>query len=148
MLERAAANTHEPSEIAEIHFRNATILRTKEADPAEIEAALLRAVDADAGHRPTLEALERLARDAKDDERLANILDLQLHTATDDGERGRLLREIAGLYGGQLAQPAAALPYLERLVALIRPRSPGESSWRRRCWPRGGPSRRPVSSPR
>ena len=125
VLERAAANAHEPSEIAEIHFRNATILRTKEADPAEIEAALLRAVDADAGHRPTLEALERLARDAKDDERLANILDLQLHTAADDGERGRLLREIAGLYGGQLAQPAAALPYLERLVALDPTEIPG-----------------------
>jgi golgin subfamily B member 1 len=125
VLERAAANAHEPSEIAEIHFRNATILRKKEADPAEIEAALLRAVDADAGHRPTLEALEKLARDAKDDERLANILDLQLHTAADDGERGRLLREIAGLYGGPLAQPAAALPYLERLVALDPTEIPG-----------------------
>ncbi len=102
-----------------------TILRSKEADPAEIEAALLRAVDADAGHRPTLEALERLARDAKDDERLANILDLQLHTAADDDERGRLLREIAGLYSGALAQPTAALPYLERLVALDPTEIPG-----------------------
>ena len=125
VLERAAANAHEPSEIAEIHFRNATILRSKEAEPAEIEAALLRAVDADAGHRPTLEALERLARDAKDDERLASILDLQLHTAADDGERGRLLREIAGLYSGPLAQPTAALPYLERLVALDPTEIPG-----------------------
>ncbi len=125
VLERAAANAHEPSEIAEIHFRNATILRTKEAEPAEIEAALLRAVDADAGHRPTLEALEKIARDAKDDERLANILDLQLHTAADDGERGRLLREIAGLYSGPLAQPTAALPYLERLVALDPTEIPG-----------------------
>ena len=125
VLERAAANAHEPSEIAEIHFRNATILRSKGADPAEIEAALLRAVDADAGHRPTLEALEKLARDAKDDERLTNILDLQLHTAADDGERGRLLREIAGLYGGPLAQPTAALPYLERLVALDPTEIPG-----------------------
>ncbi len=125
VLERAAANAHEPAEIAEIHFRNATILRSKEAEPAEIEAALLRAVDADAGHRPTLEALEKLARDGKDDERLANILDLQLHTAADDGERGRLLREIAGLYSGPLAQPAAALPYLERLVALDPTEIPG-----------------------
>jgi tetratricopeptide (TPR) repeat protein len=125
VLERAAANAHEPSETAEIHFRNATILRSKGSDAAEIEAALLRAVDADAGHRPTLEALERLARDAKDDERLANILDLQLHTAADDAERGRLLREIAGLYSGPLAQPTAALPYLERLVALDPTEIPG-----------------------
>jgi len=125
VLERAAANAHEPSEIAEIHFRNATILRMKEADATEIEAALLRAVDADASHRPTLEALEKLARDAKDDERLASILDLQLHTAADDEERGRLLREIAGLYSGSLAQPTAALPYLERLVALDPTEIPG-----------------------
>ncbi|HEX3902026.1 MAG TPA: tetratricopeptide repeat protein [Polyangia bacterium] len=124
-LERAAQNTHEPAEIAEIHFRNATILRSKEAGPEEIEAALLRAIDADAGHRPALEALEKIAREAKDEERLANILDLQLHSAPDDGERRRLLREIAGLYGGPLAQPAAALPYLERLVALDPTEIPG-----------------------
>jgi tetratricopeptide (TPR) repeat protein len=118
VLRRAAENTHEPAEMAEIHFRSATILQSKEADPAEIEAALLRAIDADPGHRPTLEALEKIAREAKDDERLANILDLELQTAPDDDERRRLLREIAGLYGGPLGQLSAALPYLERLVAL------------------------------
>ena len=42
----------QPAEIAEIHFRTPTILRNKEAEPAEIEAALLRAIDADAGAPP------------------------------------------------------------------------------------------------
>jgi golgin subfamily B member 1 len=125
VLQRAAENTHEPAEMAEIHFRSATILQSKEADPAEIEAALLRAIDADPGHRPTLEALEKIAREAKDDERLANILDLELQTAPDDDERRRLLREIAGLYGGPLGQLSAALPYLERLVALDPTEIPG-----------------------
>jgi tetratricopeptide (TPR) repeat protein len=124
-LQRAAENTHQPAEMAEIHFRNATILRSKEADPAEVEASLLRAIDADAGHRPTLEALEKIARDAKDDERLATILDLGLQAAPDAAEQRRLLREIAGLYGGALKQPAAALPYLERLVALDPTEIPG-----------------------
>ncbi|HLK90742.1 MAG TPA: tetratricopeptide repeat protein [Polyangia bacterium] len=124
-LQRAAENAHEPSEIAEIHFRNSVILRSKEADPAEIEGALLRAIDADAGHRPTLEALEKIARDAKDDERLATILDLGLQAAPDAPEQRRLLKEIAGLYGGALKQPAAALPYLERLVALDPTEIPG-----------------------
>ncbi|HVV50408.1 MAG TPA: tetratricopeptide repeat protein, partial [Polyangia bacterium] len=124
-LQRAAENAREPAEMAEIHFRNATILRSKEAEPAEIEAALLRAVDADAAHRPTLAALEEMARAAKDDERLAGILDLELRAAADDGDRKRLLREIAGLYGGPLAQPGAALPYLERLVALDPTEIPG-----------------------
>jgi golgin subfamily B member 1 len=124
-LERAAANAHEPAEMAEIQFRNATILQNKGAEPAEIEGALLRAIDADAGHREALGALEKIARDAKDEERLANILDLELQTAADDDERRRLLREIAGLYSGPLAQPAAALPYLERLVALDPTEIPG-----------------------
>ncbi len=117
-LERAAANASAPAEIAEIQFRNAAILRTKGADPAEIETALLRALDADPGHRPTLEALETIARDANDEERLAHLLALGLETAVDDEERKRRLREIAALYSGPLAQPSAALPYLERLVAL------------------------------
>ncbi len=149
VLERAAANAHEPARVAEIHFRNATILRSKEAEPAEIEAALLRAVDADAGHRPTLAALEKLARDAKDDERLANILDLQLHTAADDGERGRLLREIAGLYSGPPGATDGGAP-LSRAAGGARPdRDPGSrAAGRGRCWPPDGPSRPPASSPR
>jgi tetratricopeptide (TPR) repeat protein len=124
-LERAAAHTGAPAEIAEIQFRTATILKNKGAEPAEIESALLRALDADATHRPTLAALEEIAREARDDERLVSILDLQLATAPDDDERRRLLREIARLYSGPLAQPAAALPYLERLVALDPTEIPG-----------------------
>jgi len=117
-LERASAHAAAPADLAEIHFRTAGILRNKGAEPDDVERALLRALDADATHRPTLEALEAIARAAKDDERLVSILDLQLQTATTDAERAKLLREIAGLLGGPLGQPAAALPHLERLVAL------------------------------
>jgi tetratricopeptide (TPR) repeat protein len=117
-LERAAENASAPAEVAEIQFRNAGTLRARGADAGEIETALLRALDADATHRPTLEALETIARDAKDEERLANLLALGLESTTDDDERRRRLREIAALYSGPLAQPSAALPYLEQLVAL------------------------------
>jgi tetratricopeptide (TPR) repeat protein len=117
-LERAAAHAASPAEMAEIHFRTAAIQRNKGADPAEVERALLRALDADATHRPTLEALEGIAREAKDNERLVSILDLELQTASTDAERAKLLREIASLLTGPLAQPGAALPYLERLVAV------------------------------
>jgi golgin subfamily B member 1 len=118
VLERAAASATTPAEVAEIQFRNAATLRAKGADPEEIETALLRALDAVPGHRPALEALETIARDAKDEERLAHLLALGLETAVDDEERKRRLREISALYSGPLAQPSAALPYLERLVAL------------------------------
>ena len=79
---------------------------------------MLRALDVHPTHRPTLEALEKIARAAKDDERLVQLLELSLATAPTDAERGKLLREIAAIYTGPLGQPAAALPHLERLVAL------------------------------
>ena len=124
-LEKAAANASAPAEIAEIQYRNAQILTKKEADATEIERALLRALDADPTHRPTLAALEKMARDAKDDERLVQILELGLEVAGDDDERRRLLREVAGLYAGPLGHPAAALPHLERLVLLDPKEIPG-----------------------
>ena len=124
-LERAAANASAPAEVAEIQYRQANILKTQEAAPAEIERALLRALDSDPTHRATLSALEEIARAAKDDERLVQLLELGLETASDDGERRTRLREIAALYAGPLAQPAAALPHLERLVALDPDEIPG-----------------------
>ena len=117
-LEKAAANAAAPAEIAEIQFRNAQILQRKEAEPVEVERALLRALDADPTHRGTLTALEKMARESKDDERLVQLLELALESVADDEERRRLLREIARLYAGPLGHPAAALPHLERLVAL------------------------------
>ena len=124
-LERAAGSAGSPAEVAEIQFRTAEALRRKEADPAEVERALLRALDADPTHRPTLDALEELARAAKDDERLVQLLELGLETPLSDDDRKKRLREIAALYAGSLAQPSAALPALERLVALDPTEIPG-----------------------
>ncbi len=118
VLQRAAGNAGAPADLAEIHYRTAMILQKQEADSGEVERALLRALDVHPTHRPTLEALEKIARAAKDNERLVQLLELALQTATTDAERGKLLREIAAIYSGPLGQPAAALPHLERLVAL------------------------------
>ncbi len=118
VLERAAAQAATPADMAEIHFRTAGILRNKGAEPDDVERALLRALDADATHPGTLAALETIARDAQDHDRLAGILDLRLQAATTDADRAKLLRELAALLSGPLGQPGAALPHLERLVAL------------------------------
>jgi golgin subfamily B member 1 len=122
-LERAAAAATSGAEAAEIHYRNAQILRAKEASPEEIEALLLRALDSSPAHVPTLEALEVIARAAKDDERLVQLLELRLEATSaqdQDGQR-KLLAEIAPLFKA-LGRGALAVPILERLVAL----SPGE----------------------
>ncbi|HVU50065.1 MAG TPA: tetratricopeptide repeat protein [Polyangia bacterium] len=118
-LERAAANTSSGPEAAEINFRNAQILKAKEAPVEEIEALLLRALDASPAHVPTLEALEALARDAKDDERLVQLLELRLEAQADAKPevQRKLLSEIAGLYK-RLGRGGQAVPVLERLVAI------------------------------
>jgi tetratricopeptide (TPR) repeat protein len=119
-LERAAAAATSGPELAEINYRNAQILRAKEAPAAEVEALLLRALDAAPNHVPTLEALEALARGAGDDERLVQLLELRFDATQDDAKpdvQRQLLSEIAGLYK-KLGRGAHAVPVLERLVAL------------------------------
>ena len=144
-LEKAAASASAPAEIAEIQFRNAQILTRKEADPAEIERALLRALDADPTHRPTLAALEKLAREAKDDERLVQLLELGLEVARDDDAAAPpAARRSRGCTWGRSGIPLAALPHLERLVAL----DPKEITGPRAAGRRAGRGRAASTTPR
>jgi hypothetical protein len=53
------------------------------------------------------------------------LLELGLEVAGDDDERKRLLRESRRAVRGPLGHPAAALPHLERLVALDPKEIPG-----------------------
>ena len=117
-LERAAAAVTSGQEAAEIQFRSAEILRARGAPAEEIEVALLKALESDQSHRPTLLALETMARAAGDQDRLVQILELLLETVTDDGERKTRIAEIASLYRGPLNRAADAVPYLERLIEL------------------------------
>jgi tetratricopeptide (TPR) repeat protein len=121
-LERAVANASSGAEAAEIHYRNAQILKAKEAAPEEIQALLLRALDSSPAHLPTLEALEGLARAGKDDEQLVQLLELRLEAVSASGSakpevERKLLSEIAGLYK-RLGRTGQAVPVLERLVAV------------------------------
>jgi tetratricopeptide (TPR) repeat protein len=117
VLEKAAANASAPAEIAEIQFRNAQNLTPRKPTRRRSNGAAAGA-GRDPTHGPTLAALEKLAREAKDDERLVQLLELGLEVARDEEQQRRLLKEIAGLYMGSLGHPLAALPHLERLVAL------------------------------
>ncbi len=122
-LERAAAAATSGRDAAEIHYRNAQILKARaasdDAQPSsEVEALLLRALDNDQTHRPTLVALEKMARDANEPDRLVQLLQLQLDISEDDGERKKLLGEIAALYKGPIRHPSQAVMYLELLTKL------------------------------
>jgi tetratricopeptide (TPR) repeat protein len=122
-LERAAATASSGEEAAEIAFRNAQILKAKEAPGEEVEALLLRALDSNPAHVKAIEALEAISRASGDDERLVQLLDLRLQstfatagTAKPEEQR-KLLSEIASLYK-KLGRGGQAVPVLERLVAI------------------------------
>jgi tetratricopeptide (TPR) repeat protein len=68
----------------------------------------------------SLEALEAIAREAQDDEKLVQLLELRLEaigaTAKPDEQR-KILSEVAALYK-KLGRGGQAVPILERLVAI------------------------------
>jgi tetratricopeptide (TPR) repeat protein len=118
MLERAAAVVTSGTEAAEIHYRNAKIRKAQGAEDDELDAIYIRAIEADRGHRPSLLALEALAREKSDNERLVQLLELRLDATPDAAEQKPLLVEIAALYRDVFGNQVSALPYLEQLSSL------------------------------
>jgi tetratricopeptide (TPR) repeat protein len=89
------------------------------AAATDVEACFLSALEADPTHRPSLEALEASARKAKNEARLAQLLDLKLAAGgAQPNERKAWLTELVGLYTGPLGQPPSAIPALRELVAV------------------------------
>lgn len=118
LLERAAAAAGTPSERAEVQHKRGQVLLAQGAPAGDVEACFLAALEADPKHRPSLEALEASARKAKDQARLAQLLDLKLAIGgAEPSERKAWLTELAALYSGPLGQPANAIPALRELAA-------------------------------
>ena len=118
MLERAAAAVSNGSQAAEIHFRTAQIRRAQGAAAEELDAIYIKALEADQTHRPSLLALEALARESKDNERLVQLLELHLDATPEPTERRALLAEIAAIYRDLFGNVGSAVPYLEQLAQL------------------------------
>ena len=124
-LERAAANAHEPAEIAEIHFRNATILRSKEADrPRSRRRCCARSTPT----RATARRWRRWRRSRATPRttsgwRTSSTSSCTRRRTTPSG--AACCARSPGSTAAPLAQPTAALPYLERLVALDPTEIPG-----------------------
>ncbi|MBC8131773.1 MAG: tetratricopeptide repeat protein, partial [Deltaproteobacteria bacterium] len=118
MLERAAGAVSNGPQAAEIHFRTAQIRRAQGGTDEEVDAIYIKALEADSTHKPSLLALETLARAAEDNARLVQLLELRLDSTVDPTERRGLLTEIAGLYRDVLANVGSAVPYLEQLAVL------------------------------
>ena len=118
MLERAAGSVTDPKQVAEIHYRTAQIRKAQDAEEEELDGIYLKALQADRTHVPSLRAMEAIARNRKDHERVVQLLELRLDATTDVTERRPLLGEIAALYRDVLGNPVASLGYVEQLAAL------------------------------
>ena len=119
-LERAAATVGTGPESAEIFFRLGHLQAGEDSTEAvtRAETWYLRALERDPMHRPSLEALEFIARASANTGRIAQVLELREMAAADDAERKTLLLEMIALWSGPLRQPEAALACLQRLAAL------------------------------
>lgn len=120
---RAAAKAAPGRETADIHFRVAKILATEGAAARDVEAHYLAALESDPTHIEALEALEAVARAAKNQGQLVQILELRERLTTDDVKKQALLAEMATLFSA-LGEAAEAIAPLERLAALL-PGDPG-----------------------
>ncbi len=118
MLERAAGAVSSGAQAAEIHFRTAEVRRALGATGDELDAIYIRALEADQTHKPSLLALEGLARAAEDNERLVQLMDLRLQSTSDATEQRVLLSQIAAMFRDVFRDVAATVPYLEQLAAL------------------------------
>ena len=119
MLERAAVAVTAGSEAAEIHYRTAQIRKAQGASDEELDPIYIRALESDGTHKPSLLALEAMARAKGDNDRLVQLLELRLDSTTDATARRPLLAEIAGLHRTTFGDAATALPYLQQLAALV-----------------------------
>ena len=118
MLQRAAAQKSAGPQAAEIHYRTAQIRRAQGAEPAELEAIYIQALEADRSHVPSLRALEAAWRAKGDSERVLQVLELRLEVTPEAAERRSLLAEIVKLERDTLGNATAAIPYLRQLGEL------------------------------
>jgi tetratricopeptide (TPR) repeat protein len=104
----------EGEEAIETQYTIAELAQAKLGDPARSEQALRRAYDLDPTSDKAREALKTHYEKHGQPDRLAEMLIIDEQETKDPKEKVKLLKRIAGLYGGPLADPGAAAPFLER----------------------------------
>ena len=88
-------------------------------DFALAETALLQAQNADPNHEESRKRLRELYEKQRAYEKLVQLLAAEEQRTSDPAQKLALLNRLANLCRGELADPAAAVTYLERAVALV-----------------------------
>lgn len=107
--------TDSPSRKAKLLHR-AGELAIELEDPERARSFFEQALDAIDDHAPTIEALDRLLRKAKDHPARLELLRTQLLYSNDRERRASLRLEIAGLLANELERPEEALAELDALL--------------------------------
>jgi tetratricopeptide (TPR) repeat protein len=115
-LERAIALAHSGEEKAELYYRIGRLEAEANGEEAA-EPHWARALEADYHHAQAAAALEKLARAKGDWGTVADLLSRR-EGSTPEGERRALYLELAQVLSERLHRAPAALPYLERALAL------------------------------
>ena len=102
----------------ELALRLAELAEQKLNDPALAESALRQVYEREPERAGTRERLKQLYESLKDYGKLVAVLSDEEQRLADSGQRVALLNHIAALYREQLSDPASAVSYLERAVAL------------------------------
>ncbi len=89
------------------------------SDPQRAEAFLRHALSIDATNAETKQRLMKHYEAQNDHAKIAELLALDVSQTTDTQAKVQLLRKVADIFQGKLADPARAVGYLEQAAALV-----------------------------
>lgn len=122
VLERALALGPSGRDAAELYFRMGEVVRQRDGGTDEAMAQAMghwqRALEADGGYMPAVQAVEAAARESDRWELVADMVARREAAATAPEDKLALVLELSELYGKRLAQPERVIPLLERAAAL------------------------------
>lgn len=114
VLQRALALGPSGRDAAELYFRMGEVARQQSGSVDEAMGHWQRALEADGGFMPAVDAVEAVAREQERWDVVADMVARREATATDGDEKLALVLELSELYGKRLGQPARVIPLLER----------------------------------
>ncbi len=108
-----------PAEAIDTAYALAELAAGKLSDPATVEAALTHALTLDPSRAQTVHKLKAHHEATGAWDKLAQLLVREAEAAADAPAQVALWNRIASLYADKLKDPASAVAYLERAVALV-----------------------------
>ncbi len=118
-LSSAADKAQDPQQKIDLSFRAAAVYETKLGAPERATRSYERVLSVDGGNARAAKALAPIYEGEERWSRLPALLEILLSVAEDPAERVGMLRKLASVTGGPLADRNAALAYTRRAYELV-----------------------------